>query len=34
MQNQARVPLIAGNWKMNTTVEEARRLARQIGAGS
>ena len=24
------VPIVAGNWKMNTTVEEARRLAREL----
>jgi triosephosphate isomerase len=31
MQKTARTPLIAGNWKMNTTVDEAKRLAGQIG---
>ncbi len=30
MHNNARLPLIAGNWKMNTTLEEARQLATKI----
>ncbi len=30
MHNSARLPLIAGNWKMNTTLEEARQLATKI----
>lgn len=30
MQNNTRLPLIAGNWKMNTTLEEARQLATRI----
>ncbi len=34
MQNNARLPLIAGNWKMNTTLEEARQLATKIKEAS
>lgn len=30
MQKTTRMPLIAGNWKMNTTIEEARRLVSQL----
>jgi triosephosphate isomerase len=30
MQQRSRLPLIAGNWKMNTTVDEARRLVSQM----
>jgi triosephosphate isomerase len=30
MQSKTRVPFIAGNWKMNTTVDEARKLAGQL----
>ncbi|MDP6782470.1 MAG: triose-phosphate isomerase, partial [Dehalococcoidia bacterium] len=28
-----RTPIIAGNWKMNTTVEEAKTLVREMMAG-
>ena len=30
MQSTARLPLIAGNWKMNTTVDEAKRLVDRL----